>query len=399
MIKSNLIFFFIFSLDHIISHSEIVLIEKTEQTYSKIIPCLKKGKEILNTTDWHYPLDAEAHYQYLLTLTAQWRGVEPHVYSGYGGPWIENHFISHFIDKPLSYFGGLIPLFAQWNDVTMNDHALGRGASFEGLQYHLRKNVIYLAVTQHDDGLGKLHMKFPNILGLSSGGFGNVPLPLIKSEIEGARNFSLSEYKQDCGFYGNPWTHPLRRTLLTAMETHMKRVGLTYKFHSSHDWQKDMMATKFNLAPRGYGRTSFRITEIIQMVRIPVYLYGGIPWFPYEGTVMDYRHLAIVGYKGNLSLVADVIKTHVNNESYINLMLNRIRMARRHYTYDGVMKQIELLLQDPFGANGGYLRCAVVPDHFNNYGQHQPDTYLFASIGEIRFFYHLICSSPALSLS
>ena len=47
-----------------------------------------------------------------------------------------------------------------------------------------------------------------------------------------------------------------------------------------------MKVTKFNLAPRGYGRTSFRLTEIIHMARIPIYLYAGIPWIPYEGTYL-----------------------------------------------------------------------------------------------------------------
>lgn len=35
--------------------------------------------------------------------------------------------------------------------------------------------------------------------------------------------------------------------------------------------------------------------------------------------------------------------------------------ARYHFTYPGVMKQIELFLGDPFGANGGNLRCTYHP--------------------------------------
>lgn len=44
----------------------------------------------------------------------------------------------------------------------------------------LRKDVIYLAVSQDDQGLGKTLMSaFPNILVLTAGGFGHVPIPLI----------------------------------------------------------------------------------------------------------------------------------------------------------------------------------------------------------------------------
>jgi hypothetical protein len=34
----------------------------------------------------------------------------------------------------------------------------------------------------------------------------------------------------------------------------------------------------------GMGRASFRLAEIIQLGRIPVYLYEDFPWAPYEGT-------------------------------------------------------------------------------------------------------------------
>ena len=40
----------------------------------------------------------------------------------------------------------------------------------------------------------------------------------------------------------------------------------------------------FNLAPIGMGRASFRLGEIIQLGRIPIYLYEDFPWSPYEGS-------------------------------------------------------------------------------------------------------------------
>ena len=42
--------------------------------------------------------------------------------------------------------------------------------------------------------------------------------------------------------------------------------------------------TMLNLAPMGMGRASFRLAEIIQLGRIPVYLYEDFPWCPYAGT-------------------------------------------------------------------------------------------------------------------
>ena len=50
------------------------------------------------------------------------------------------------------------------------------------------------------------------------------------------------------------------------------------------EYIKTLSNGKFNFAPRGFGRQSFRFSEIIQLGRIPIYVYDDIPWIPYEGT-------------------------------------------------------------------------------------------------------------------
>ena len=37
----------------------------------------------------------------------------------------------------------------------------------------------------------------------------------------------------------------------------------------------------------------------------------------------------------------------------MNLLLKGVERAREHYTYEGVMRQIEAFLRDPLGPNGG----------------------------------------------
>ena len=37
----------------------------------------------------------------------------------------------------------------------------------------------------------------------------------------------------------------------------------------------------------------------------------------------------------------------------MNSLLRGVERAREHYTYEGVMRQIEAFLKDPFGSNGG----------------------------------------------
>ena len=64
--------------------------------------------------DYELPPDAEQHYRDLLRVTRPLRGIRPSTYAGYSGPWLEDMFIKQFCcNKPLSFFGGLIPLFVQ----------------------------------------------------------------------------------------------------------------------------------------------------------------------------------------------------------------------------------------------------------------------------------------------
>lgn len=125
------------------------------ETYQRVLPCLTsswmlKDKKI----DFQFPLDAEQHYEELKNKTACYHAQPVHEYAGYSGPWIENIFISKYIDRPLSFFRGFIPLYIQWID-----NQILRGRYFDYIYAELgvllRPNVIYLAISQGDVGLGK----------------------------------------------------------------------------------------------------------------------------------------------------------------------------------------------------------------------------------------------------
>ena len=63
------------------------------------------------------------------------------------GPWIENIFISKYMDKPLSFFNGLIPIFIQWIDTDIASKVDAIDINIF-LTKELRKNVLYVAVSQ-----------------------------------------------------------------------------------------------------------------------------------------------------------------------------------------------------------------------------------------------------------
>jgi hypothetical protein len=52
------------------------------------------------------------------------------------------------------------------------------------------------------------------------------------------------------------------------------------------------LQSKFALAPRGYGKSSFRFFEIFQLGCIPIYVWDDIEWLPYK-ELIDYSSVCI----------------------------------------------------------------------------------------------------------
>lgn len=340
--------------------------------YTTLIQCLQRSKFLQgkDTSKWAYPLDAEAHFKVLLEQTRRFRdGIPIHEGpAGYLGPWVENIFNRQFMQRELSSFNGIIPLFLSWTDIHVyqfeedakkNKSIPTKEDTMKRMIELLRPDVIYLAISQDDQGLFETFMEArPNVLVLSAGGYGHVPIPLIKGEM----NYSEppEKYVQDVGFFGNVRPRLSRVHMLDEMKQACVSEGLTTKVHQTADWESEVQRSQFNLAPRGYGRTSYRLAEVVQIGRVPVYMYDDHPWLPYEGTNISISTFGFSGQMGHMRETAKNMKALTDVE-YRGFLQN-VKNVREHYTYEGVMRQIEVFFRAPFGANGGHLRCAKLPD-------------------------------------
>jgi hypothetical protein len=315
-----------------------------------------------------FPADAEAHFKEIHDAIKVFRGNPIHQYAGYPGPWIENIWISHFEQKPLAFFRGLIPIFMNWIDTEIGAEL---PKVIQALKPVLRKDCIYITVTQGDAGLHQAAALFPNILALSAGGFGHIALPLIKGEqplvelpesaIEEIGQHEDKKYfEMDLAFFGTDRKE--RHRLLMRVKEESEKNNLTFNIGYGKDWAERMAHTKVNLAPRGYGRSSFRFAECIHMGRIPFYLYDDYLWLPYSFTKKSVDHFAFVAKFDEIPAV--VAKIAALTPIEYAAMLQRLKNIRVDYTYAGVMHQIELFLADPLGKQGGELRCQQHPRSF-----------------------------------
>mmetsp|Transcript_2359 Transcript_2359/g.3629 ORF Transcript_2359/g.3629 Transcript_2359/m.3629 type:complete len:388 (-) Transcript_2359:16-1179(-) len=376
----TLLGFFVVVLVHFFgscSSDELVeeLRAKATTTFARIRPCLINSnhtRSIGKTFDnLNIPDDILEHYKFLLGKTERMRKLPIHSSAGYSGPWIENHYISHFLSKPLSYFNGLVPLFVQFVDTHVNDFRTKirpnptlKETSAE-LASLLRDDLIYVVVSQDDQGItADLFEKKPNILVLSAGGYGHIPIPLIKGELSYVEPRKNNKYEWDVSFCGSSSSHPSRTAMLIEAEKEIKLKGLSY-VNRNGPIAQFVEQTKVNLAPRGYGRSSYRFAEIVQVGRIPVYMFNDFSWAAYEGTPAAITEFGFHSQLGDAVRLVEGIQAVVKNDTELNRRFQKVKEVRQLYTYGGLIQQIELFFADPLGPSGGYLRCAKVPDSEN----------------------------------
>lgn len=178
------------------SHSDST-IERNPSTGSSpdltpALECLRKTKSV---TVSQYPSDSFEHYSRIHQRLSTWTqqpNHRPHRAAGFDGPWIENRFISHFQplikskDDLIHHFGPYIPLFVPWTDHWLKSHYKYPRALVNEMKVLLRKDALYIVVSQNDDGFVGRCSEFQDlqetyhITVLSAGGWGHVPIPLLK---------------------------------------------------------------------------------------------------------------------------------------------------------------------------------------------------------------------------
>lgn len=94
----------------------------------------------------------------------------------------------------------------------------------------------------------------------------------------------------------------------------------------------------FGLAPRGYGRTSYRLYEMFYLGAIPVYIYDE-PWLPYLDRI-DWREIAVLCHVSELPGLPDRLRA-IPVEKRTQMLVRAQSLLKDFFTPDGVCRQIE----------------------------------------------------------
>jgi len=207
----------------------------------------------------------------------------------------------------------------------------------------------YFTLVQHDDGP---QLKLPQNTIVYGACSGDIPIPLIYQDINNTLvNISKKTFSEKsilCSFVGNITSNNVQPNVRAVM-TRALYNNTKFTIYNSGGWtpfvnvnlQKKFiditLDSKFALAPRGYGRGSFRFFECFQMGTIPIYIWNDIEWLPFKNEI-DYKKLCIsihISQINNLEKILDSITEEKYNE-----MFEYYNKIKHFFELEGMTDQI-----------------------------------------------------------
>lgn len=274
--------------------------------------------------------------------TQNFRPPQPYPYPVHQkGPLIEQYFYEHYNNEcPYEY----IPIF--WTNIYMIMSQNSKKKPPMSLQTaldSLNKEKKYFAVVQHDWGIKE---NVPdNVLIIGSGGSNShLPIPMLCDKHE-TQNRERDIFASFTGVIDN------KANNTNGIRSNMRDILFScqssdfYYTESCDDiatFENMMNRSIFALCPRGFGKTSFRMYEAIQMGCIPVYIYDD-PWLPYKHQI-NWEDFSVLCHVYDLPYLSDIL--HSYSEEKIEKMQSELKKKySQYFTLEGVYKNIVQMVQ------------------------------------------------------
>lgn len=204
----------------------------------------------------------------------------------------------------------------------------------------LPKDTPFFTIVQHDDGI-RFSSIPTNLISFSMGGSGNIPIPLTY-------NFPpfFDTYKNQiqsilCSFVGS-LTHPCRNKMIDILKYKPGVTLITNDWTNNVEEEKQqlylnvMSKSRFTLAPRGYGKASFRLYEALHLGSVPVYIYDDA-WLPYEDNI-EWKKMVVLVHVDELDGLYDRLISISDRE--VMDMKDYYKKVEHYFTYDGICDYI-----------------------------------------------------------
>lgn len=206
-------------------------------------------------------------------------------------------------------------------------------------------NEPWFTISQYDDGILLPHggVEFHSF---NAGGVGDIPIPLTCYAWPDSQN--RREQKYLASFVGNLRTCQHKTTIRDDMVRILGNEKEFYFYDTSkggYDFLGVMLSSKFALCPRGWGRTSFRMYEAMQMGTIPVYI-SDCHWLPFQKYV-DWKEFSIIISGEEMGTLAERLRSY-SPETTEKMSQAAMAAWREYFSYDGCVRMIKKILEEDY---------------------------------------------------
>lgn len=163
-----------------------------------------------------------------------------------------------------------------------------------------------------------------------------IPIPL-KCDDHGGDGDN-NKYK--VSFIGRLFTHPCRYDIIKKFKDIPGYVIFdTDKTPNSDKVFVDITRNSiFTLAPRGYGSTSFRLLEAMQMGSIPIYI-GDNHWLPFVDEI-DWKKICLIINENEIDSIPSIVDDLIYSGEHIQIRKNIDEVYQQYFSWDGIIKNI-----------------------------------------------------------
>jgi hypothetical protein len=228
------------------------------------------------------------------------------------GPYMEEYYVNNFLMEQGKFKRYLIPIY--WTSSYIHKNIGGLQQKLSSLD----PGEKYFAVCTHDDAPNEVLP--PDTVVFSGGGNkGDIPIPLICSGYTDIKKQTTRDIF--CSFVGS-LTHPIRQEMFQSLKDKkeyilsMDQWSDTIIESKAETFRNIMERSQFTLCPRGYGVTSYRLYEALQLGSVPVFIYDK-PWFPWE-TDLNWDDFCVLIRRDEIQFIDSILKSY--SPSTINKM-------------------------------------------------------------------------------
>ena len=284
----------------------------------------------------------------ILELGKQFRAATSVIYPPFkNGRYMEEYFYDYIMQHKDTLSSDRVYIPAFWTNIQIHPNFQQTKINYNILLKRayslLPEDTKYFTIVQSDLGV-ELNLP-PNTL-VFGACYGDIPLPLIYEDTTNRllNTPRLPNKKHLASFVGTYNTHILRQKMFLQLGRKPN-----FKFNVRTEWSNNIaqnladefinttLQSKFCLAPRGFGRSSFRYFEAMLLDTIPVYFWDDIEWLPYKD-ILDYTKFSVSIHSDNIAKTDELLK-YISPVKY-NEMLDELKKVRHYFTLEGMSEYI-----------------------------------------------------------